>query len=94
MRPWLLALTLAALPGAALAQMEPGDPVAGPAPGRKLVRQLPPRRPWRPRPRDRYRAKLRRHCRAAFHNFHVAAGLFADTACEYAGLPAKPGGTG
>jgi mono/diheme cytochrome c family protein len=29
MRPWLLALTLAALPGAALAQMEPGDPVAG-----------------------------------------------------------------
>jgi len=29
MRPWLLALILAALPGAALAQMEPGDPVAG-----------------------------------------------------------------
>ena len=29
MRPWLLALTLAALPGAALAQIEPGDPGAG-----------------------------------------------------------------
>jgi len=29
MRPWLLALSLAVLPGLALAQMELGDPVAG-----------------------------------------------------------------
>ena len=29
MRPWLFALSLAALPGMALAQMEPGDPAAG-----------------------------------------------------------------
>jgi mono/diheme cytochrome c family protein len=29
MRPWLLALSLAVLPGLALAQIEPGDPGAG-----------------------------------------------------------------
>jgi mono/diheme cytochrome c family protein len=29
MRPWLLALSFAALPGLALAQIEPGDPGAG-----------------------------------------------------------------
>ena len=29
MRPWLIACVLAALPGAALAQMEPGDPISG-----------------------------------------------------------------
>jgi hypothetical protein len=29
MRPWLLALSLAVLPGFALAQIEPGDPGAG-----------------------------------------------------------------
>jgi len=29
MRPWLIACVLVALPGMALAQMEPGDPIAG-----------------------------------------------------------------
>lgn len=29
MRPWLIACVLAALPAAAQAQMEPGDPIAG-----------------------------------------------------------------
>ena len=29
MRHWLITCVLAALPGVALAQMEPGDPIAG-----------------------------------------------------------------